>query len=118
VIRSRRGVEVTDSAWIRLTRERDELRARLTESEAENDQWQKKLAETWAECDALRAAIEQLRAENFLGIVNTQRGEIERLRTENERLRAALDEILGLTNEYSDEIAEIASRALARPDCC
>lgn len=25
-----------------------ELRARLTESEAENDQWQKKLAQTWA----------------------------------------------------------------------
>lgn len=33
------------------------LRARLAESEAENDQWQKKVAELWVELAALRALV-------------------------------------------------------------
>jgi archaellum component FlaC len=43
---------------------------------------------------------------------------IGELRAEIERLKAALDEILSMTNEYSNEIAEIASKALARANCC
>jgi hypothetical protein len=34
------------------------FRAALAESEAENDQWQKKLAEEWAEVKLLRAALD------------------------------------------------------------
>ena len=37
-----------------LRAENERLRARLAESEAENDQWQKKLADVWAEVDELR----------------------------------------------------------------
>lgn len=37
-----------------LEAEVDALRTRLIESEAENDQWQKKLAETWAEIERLK----------------------------------------------------------------
>jgi predicted nuclease with TOPRIM domain len=51
------------------------LRARLTESEAENDQWQKKLAETWAELERLRSEVERLTFEAM------------RWAEENERLR-------------------------------
>src|SRR5262245_34918859 len=41
-----------------LLRERDELRARLAESEAENDQWQKKVADLWrVENERLRATV-------------------------------------------------------------
>jgi hypothetical protein len=36
---------------------RDELRQQLEASEAENDQWQKKLATTWAELEGLRGRV-------------------------------------------------------------
>ena len=36
------------------------MRARLTESEAENDQWQKKLAAEWAEKSRLTAALQRI----------------------------------------------------------
>lgn len=38
------------------------LAARLAESVAESDQWQKKLAEVWAELKTLRSAAERLQA--------------------------------------------------------
>jgi hypothetical protein len=49
-----RAASGVSSVLREVTRERDELRARLVESEAENDQWQKKLAEVWKELSELR----------------------------------------------------------------
>ena len=51
-----------DDVHRRLAEERaqeiEQLHTRLAESEAENDQWQKKLADTWAEVERLRAALD------------------------------------------------------------
>ena len=46
--------EITHSPAFLLAQER------LAESEAENDQWQKKLTEVWAELATLRRAAERL----------------------------------------------------------
>jgi hypothetical protein len=48
----------TDVVWLLSQWRR--LRGRLAESEAENDQWQEKLAQVWAERDELRAKVARL----------------------------------------------------------
>jgi len=76
-------------AYDRLRDEKRQLEVRLAESEAENDQWQKKVAELWADIERLRTGKEhwqdvaaRLNSEN-------ERLTLEAMRwaTENEQLR-------------------------------
>jgi len=67
------GSSSAERCGVCIQAERDELRTRLTEAEAENDQWQKKLAETWAEIEPLRAALVQI--ENWVGRLPSNMGE-------------------------------------------
>lgn len=53
----------------------ESLHARLRESEAENDQWQKKLTEVWAERERLRAEVA-----DWHHVADLRSAEIERLR--------------------------------------
>lgn len=69
----------------------------------DNDQWQKKLAEVWAENERLREEVAEVRAreadehrecdeheENSARIIGELRAENERLRAENAQLLAAI----------------------------
>jgi chromosome segregation ATPase len=95
-----------------LVRQCDELRARLAESESENGQWQKKVAELWAERERInsewREQIQQEHAayQDLLAQANRTAGiyekEIGMLRTENERAQRQL------TAEHETAIAAIA----------
>jgi len=78
---------VTELGWVTIpTEEFERLHAALTKSEAENDQWQKKVAELWAERERINAEWrEQIQVEHAA---------YQELRVENERLRAEVADLL------------------------
>src|SRR5215471_1122444 len=75
-------------------RRREELvtaMARLVESEAENDQWQKKLADTWAEVARLRIALVKI-AHGQTPMISIAREALEQPRQGDTRDQQADDE--------------------------
>jgi len=72
-------------------REIDMLRTRLIESEAENDQWQQKLADTWAEVARLRIALVKI-AHGQTPMIGIAREALEQPRQGDTRDQQADDE--------------------------
>jgi uncharacterized protein YlxW (UPF0749 family) len=76
----------------------------LAESEAENDQWQKKVAELWAERERHQA--------EFRDQITEEHAEIQRLRLALRRLQAGLGPDAGYYSLHLHEAREIIEQAL------
>jgi len=91
-----RNTSLSNDEWQAVQRERDELRA-------EGDQWQKKVAELWAERERINA--------EFREQIQVEHAAYQELRAENERLRGWLKRIA--TTYDHDRHAIWAAKALS-----
>lgn len=103
--RWREVVKTFSAGNVMLEAEIERLQTRLAESEAENDQWQKKLAEVWAEIRRLTEALSMATGEPGPWL--------RRVVAENARLRADLAQAnadvltaMAMIDKHNDECRE------------
>lgn len=97
-----------------LAEEREAWKTRALEESAENDQWQKKQTESWAEIERLRQRLAD--AENAQAELDRiRKAEIERLQAEVKRLLAGWQESVA---ESQAEIERLRAALQARGPYC